>query len=517
MFKKLVLKFQEYIVKLGNFRKLKFQKSTVISTIIIIMVLLAFTLNGFLNKNSDDSSWALKIDNHYVSVREFEDIYRAFYKNYKMLKNEEELKRQLISKIALEKAMELEIQSYGYLVDDDFVLDFIKQNEDFAEDGKFSPHKFASFLKDKQISEASYIQDLKNSLIKDVAATGLENFTITSNYVASAIAYSRSEIRKGNIYTMNLDKIKFDRNYTKDDLYSFYNKNRILFKKPKEKFIRYIDAKVLYSKINYTPTPDNIARMRASYPQMKAKEAIQLFVNAYKCNMIENFAKDATRYGIGTMENIARVYDVEVQSENIVIKNDEKSMYVDNIAVNSVGLLKYGTKNCYDFKIVFVEKEKDPEYLPFDLVKKEITTEYIRNEKLKIAKERVENWNTNVVGNHLPGSFEKNLLNNLHFTETATFSVTRTQSGFDQKLLETIFTTDVNEFSKIIKIGDNYKVIQLKNIIQPPSIDKKLLAEVQSEVKQGKMSDLYYTYYMHLQDKYNIEINNNYFKTNVIK
>ncbi len=498
--------------KMSNFH---LNKTTILSTFVIILVLFGLIISSF-GKDSSDVSWALRIGNDYVGIREFDDMYRNFIRSKRLVGDDIELKKKFVSQLALEKSMELELKNYGFRIDDDLLIEIIKNDDMFKENGAFSPILFKNFLENQYITEREYMRAMRSNLVSDVVTSGMASVITSDDLTAEMIAKSREELRKGDIYIMDPKNIKISSAPSANTLYEFYNKNRNLFRKKKEKAIKIINMKDIYGKIDYQANEAAVDNMRSSFPGMKMGDAKRMFENAYKCKMIENLLKDIQSYNRERFENLAMAYDVSILEKNFTLGDDKLSGYVDRIATNSIGLGRYG-EQCYEVNMIFAESEKPVEYLSFDEARANVLKEYLKHEQGRLTDEMVNNWNSGVELKNNTYIEQLNILRKNGFAKNENFAYKRADQNINPEILEAIFTPNQESFSRVVRIGDVYKVAFISHILPVNAAQRDFALKVAESIHNEKKTDMYYLYYMYLQDKYDIEINGNYFKTYVIK
>ncbi len=152
--------------------------------IILIGGIFAFIgLGDYFRSTRGASTDAAIVDGHPITWRSVENIYqRVLYEQDVPAGSEQSLKFQIIAALSQRLALLMGLQSQGFRISQEQLLDTIKKVPQFEVDGKFSKEQFKTILSRMgYATEIDYIQDLSQDLLKNQLSEGLSVSTLEIN------------------------------------------------------------------------------------------------------------------------------------------------------------------------------------------------------------------------------------------------------------------------------------------------------------------------------------------------
>ncbi len=496
-------------------------KTSLISTALILMLILGFTISSFMGSKSDDGSWVFKIGNDHVSRIDFEKDLRKLEKMEQNFgKTDQEMKLMALNMLAVEKATNKELEKYGIKIDNDMVISIIKKDENFMKDGKFQKELFKNFLSQRNIAEEDFLHYMKSKIASQIALSFGEGFISDDQDIAKIIEKSRNQKRKFEVYSVKLSDIKVDLKITDDEKSKFYNENRDLFKHPMRKKISYINGIDMKNKISYNPPIESISSIAQTRKDLTGKEIGEFLTKSYVCQVLGSASKQVNSYE--AMENLAESYGVKIYEKELIFDDKiYKTKYRSAAQLNKgdIGFASDRGAECYDFEMLFVSDNNDKNYKTFDESRSQIEKEILKNRRLariEEIKKEVSKANDESINKNAGLS----VISSNGFKKTETKESIRKSEiiGKNGKIIEGVFTMKRGEVSDLVEHDEIYYAARVLEIIDFDGVLNDMsVKKLAQEIHNSKLSDVYKLYYMQLQKRYNIEINTGYFKTDVIR
>lgn len=490
------------------------KKEIWITTVIIILLLAGIIFGAFSDIFTDHGSWVVKIDEKYISVQDFEkELSKIKQDSQNLSKTSEELKRELLNIITIREVFEKEAKRYNVKITNDIVAKLIKKNASFHKDGKFSPDLFKAFLENNNVSEAYFIEHMKHKMIDSIVGSFGVNAITMDTDLAKLIDKSRKEQRLVDVYKLSVDKIKVDNNVSETEISDFYNKNRDLFIIPQKYNVSYIKGEDIYAKVQYNPSEDEVNYFISTNNVRNITKSVakEVLKTRYICQALQDMTQNI--HSSEDLENVKSIYGV----------NEYKDTEEEN--VNNSGkkegnvYLSFTGNECYNVRMNVIRSIAPVRYVDFEQSKSKIKDMIIKQRRADKAKDVVDDLNKMIAkDNTLYHNISRELLKN-GFVVNSGLLTTRDGGKISGAILNEIFVEHKYNFTKIVAEGDDtYEVAFLKNVIpSTKELSKDELKMFEDKIRNAKISDIYRLYYMNLQDRYDIKVNERYFGANVVK
>ncbi len=371
----------------------------------------------------------------------------------------------IIQKIASIKRLERHANDLGYVVSDHRIANEIRDIPQFQENGKFSPAAFDVVLRNSGLTESDVANDIRMRTLNNMVNTPINAKMKTPRFAVRAAYNARGASR-----TVDLATVKFAdfdvKSPTENDLREFYKQN-----------------------------PHRVAETRdVSYVMLPTEMDKP---DEYEKNLkIAQKMEDAI-IGGDSLSAAAKTYNARFKKyENITAQNLPDDKFFDNAMIARVfdmdsGIESEMIETREGFVIVRVDEIVPEHNAEFDSVKKDLTAEWTRAERRKLAYVRA---------NELLVDLNKNG----KLANKKTVTVTRTD-GATPSVLVAAFKNQVGQ-NTIVDDTDAFYVMRVIDE-KLPAVDDKKIDAMAGEV--SKMADAHIgaDYNAYLEREYPIKIN----------
>ena len=150
---------------------------------IIGMIILVFVLgaSNYLFNRSSYNKIVAKVDGESINIYDVNSLYHAHIKQYYSKQksyNQHDLdpktiKSQLLGSLINQMAVVIGLQNSGFIITDEYLVNVVKNDANFQDNGKFSVAKYANFLQKISLTELEYQQYLRKYFLIDQLRSGL--------------------------------------------------------------------------------------------------------------------------------------------------------------------------------------------------------------------------------------------------------------------------------------------------------------------------------------------------------
>lgn len=359
---------------------------------ILSLIIIVFVLWGVGRMREREQNVVGKIGKTEVTLNEYQDAVNRLTEGYKMVfgdKFDYKIFKDKIKNEAWDLIVERTIllnkaESLNLKVADTELVEEIKNQEAFKENGQFSKERYLAVLKYMKLSPALYEKDLERTIMVKKAMAIIKNaVNVNERDVKDLYELKNKKIKVGYqafSYKEFIKKVST----TEEEEKKYYGENKELFKKPERADILYYIASV----DEFLPTVKvNEEELKAYYDENKSEfhrpktyvlrhifkafgkkkeEAKKKIDEALKLLDKEDFSKVASRYNDdGTKSRGGFIGEVSLEQMSpkmaasvTILKKGERSQIVET---------EYG------YHIIKVEDIKEEGYKNFDEVKQELT------------------------------------------------------------------------------------------------------------------------------------------------
>jgi peptidyl-prolyl cis-trans isomerase D len=138
----------------------------------------------------------------------------------------------LLDKMIERQAINLEFARLNLLVSNATIKNNVKSLKEFQNNGQFDYSKYEEMLKQAGISERMLVQDMRQQFINQQYFGSLTGATYLPKFYKDLLLQSMEQKRTFAIISIDADKINVTAQPSKDDLKTFYETNKDIFKKP---------------------------------------------------------------------------------------------------------------------------------------------------------------------------------------------------------------------------------------------------------------------------------------------
>ena len=466
-----------------NFSKTLFAK---ILLVIIIIPFVFWGMGGMFN--SGNSNNIAKVNNYSISTQDFMNYLNNANLDSELIKKNinNNVIEELLSKLISEKLIEMEIQNLNISISDRSLVNRIKKDKNFLDDGGlFSRIKYEKFLLSQNLSATIFEKKIKDNELKK------KLFSYVSGGIKSPL-FITNNIFKEQTGKIEISYINLDKNYKKENAFSdFEIKSYISANSDKFKE-DYIDFS--YAKI----TPMNL---------IGSNEFNELFFK--KIDEMEN--KISNGFDFNT---IVKEFKLEqLSKKNYIINNNDdaivKKIYKNRLEEN----IKLSDEN--DFYLIYKIKKINkilPNFKNKNFVKKIRKILYEANKY-----EFNQNLFTQIIEKKIIKSDFVKMSDEI---ENTVINSIKDNTIFTIDSIKLLYSLPINSYTLI---SDNKRNVYLALIKNINKLDiKENSSEFNTYYKQSniRMRDaIYSSYDLLISEKYKVTVNNktldrvkNYFK-----
>ena len=455
-----------------NFSKTLFAK---ILIVIIIIPFIFWGMGGVFN--SGNSNNIAKINNYSVSTQEFIDfINQSKIKPEVIKKNiENNVLNELLSMLVSEKLLEMEIEDLNIFISDKILVNKIKNNKNFQDDKeKFSRTKYEKFLLTQNLTATRFEKELKKNELKK------KLFAYVAGGIKSPFFFSnKTYIEENKI--IELEMINLENQYQKKSNFSDKDLNICITDNEEELKEEYVNFS--YLKIR----PNNLTG---------SEEFDEGFFK--KIDEIEN--------------DISNGIEIDELAKKIKIQIINKKKFIPGEKENKIHNKIYQKRNENKTQLI----DENEFYILFQInkIEKNLPTLDNLNFKNKIKntlyqKKKYE-YNKNIID-----KINNKKFNNLDFKEISNqkfekinLKSIKDDEKFSVDAIKLLYSLPMNSFTLTADKKNNIYLVKINKISQSNLYkESKLIEEYSKKSNQKIKNDIFESYDIYIDKKYEIEIN----------
>ena len=459
--------------KLKNFSKSK------LGAVVVFIVALPFVFFGmgsvFQNKDTNNVA---KINDYNISTKNFTNHIRSLGISSEVIRNnlDQNILEEILSDLLAKKFIELEIDYYDLLISDEQLVKIIKKNKNFLDqNSKFDRIKYEKFLIENNLNASDFERRLKNRELEKKLFFVLNGGINVPEFVVKK--YYRYENSKIDLRFISLDNFyKKKSQFTDTEITNYIQNNNENLQRD------FIDFN--YVKI----TPKNLIGTE-EYNETFFSEIDDIE------NNISNFSD--LKSLLNSYENI----NIEKKSNYTLTDNDDSFKEVfNNRFDNGIQIVD---KN--DFILIFQVKNienKIPDVTDNNF-KNFILATLVEKEKFDLNKKIIDKINANKFSD---ADFE-NVSSNKSLFKNIELNSVKDNNFFEINSVEYIYSLPEKSF--LLASDEKGKIYLAKiNKIKTQNIEnkKKDFDTYYVKTHEKLKNDVFSTYDLYLNDKYNIKI-----------
>jgi len=371
----------------------------------------------------------------------------------------------VIKKIATIKRIEKHADDLGYVVSDHKIANEIRAIPQFQENGKFSPAAFDVVLRNSGLTESDVANDIRMKAVNKMVNAPIDEKIRTPKFAVRAAYNARGASR-----TIDLATVKFAdfdvKSPTEEQLREFYKQN-----------------------------PHRVAETRnISYVMLPTKMDQP---DEYEKNLKIAQKMEDDIIGGETLAAAAKAHNAKFkQYENVTAQKLPDDKFFDNAMIARVFDMDAGVESEMietrdGFVIVRIDKITPEHNAEFDSVKKDLTNEWTRAERRKLAYVRA---NELLVDLNKIGKLDNK----------KTLNVTRTD-GAAPAVLVAAFKNGIGE-NAIADDAESFYVLHIEKE-KLPAVDDKKLESMNTEISKMSAGHIRADFDAYLEREYPIKIN----------
>ena len=433
----------------------------------------------------------VKIDSEKVTAQSFVEYVNRLNLNEQQRDNlaKTDLLDRILSDYIGKKIVALEIINLGINLNNKALKEIIVNDKTFQKDNKFSRTEYEKFLLESRLSAAMFEQNVAEQEKKRQLLTFLSEGIILPEYLIEKEYVSENQIK--TISYLPLDDLYSKYLIPEEEVKKTYESNKNLFMQD-------------FKKINYVELLPNNLTGQKEYNEAYFK----------KIDEIENGVLDGIK-----MKDFVEEYNLslEVLESVNILKRDKKGKEL--VSINKELFNKiYNIKEINKPELININNK----YYLSEILTIEKISKGLKDEKIKeaiISQLRLKNTiesNTKIVKEMSEGKFNQDQFfkfskeNNLEIKKTTIKNINN-EDIFNSDIIKEIFKINDGELELITnsQFTKNYLVLAEKTNKLPFSVNNKDYKKYKSKAKLNLANQIYSEYDKTVNDKYNIEINEN--------
>jgi len=449
----------------------------IVFTGIIIIVFGAWGIGDLFS--SGNKNVIAKIDDKKIYVKDFVNSTRIYVQQNKKNQLNNNDYSIILNKLISEKIYEKFSEDLNIKINDQALAYYIKNNDNFKEDGLFSRTKYEKYLLLNNLNASTVEEYFKKELIKTLSIQVFINGIATTNYHINKLEDEFLKQISANYYKLNVKN-----NITKEDIEKYFSQNKSRFSLGEMRDGNIV--KLNYKSLGFKEQNDQFYKLLNNIEN-------DLINNLNYSDLVKKYnlktlaIKKINKFGLD--ENGLQIEKNEI-AENLFSLNENFKTEIFDI--NNVKHL-INLEKKYNNGEINLNSRVENEIIKILNFKKniEISQEIIKSNDKAIFKNTANKYSLKI-----ESIFFNNLLDN--------------KKIFNQQNMEKIFNT---KESKVIHINENNEIylVKVKKISKNKNKIDNLNEILKSQVKQEFQSLILRDLDKYLVNKYPIRINEKVF------
>lgn len=361
--------------------------------ILLVILLASFVLwgAGDMIRNSS-SSVVMKVGDVSYSAQEFNimlgEQVNAISNQFGVEIDKEMLQDPMFQNIVLNQIINKslllqEAKSSGLLVSDEMVKYEIATIPYFQKDGRFNKDQFQMFLSNTGMSEARFIEVLKNDIISQNMASIFNVSRSVPEIKARNLAAARLSNREFKVIEISEDSVKLNQLPSDEDLKEIYEKHKESFSIPEKRDVSYIEFSINDVKSEIKVKDEELhevykARKSLFIVPEKRKVKHIIFASSQQAQK----AQEAIKSG-KTFEEVAKDYgkDKKVTDLGEITKEGLQTDIAEAVFSIHEGEFTDVKKSPLGYHIFHVSLIKNQSEKPYSEVKSDLEKSYVNEKK----------------------------------------------------------------------------------------------------------------------------------------
>ena len=429
------------------------------------------------------------IDSEKVSAQSFAQYVTRLNLSDKQRENlsKSSLLDKILSDYIGKKIISLEIKNQGINLSNQSLKEIITTDETFLEDGKFSRTKYEKFLLESGISAPIFENNIAEQEEKRQLLTFLSEGLLLPKALIKKEFENENQIK--TIQYLDLNKIYKNVQIKDEEIKKNYEKNKNIFTQE-------------FKKISYTELLPNDLTGQKEYNETYFS----------KINEIENSILDGDK-----LSSFSKIFNLSLTTINETNrlkknKNGKEIKKIDEILFSKI----FSTSDVNNTQLININNK----YYLSEVIKVDQVTRTLDDVEIKEAiisqlkiKHIIEN-NTNIVKEMSEGKFRKEQFdklgkdNNIEI-KNITLNGIKDEAVFDADIIREIFKVVDGKLQLITdsSLSKNYLIFSDKTKKLPFNENIKDYKQYKSKAKLALANEIYSTFDININDKYNVKIN----------
>lgn len=153
-------------------------------------------------------------------------------------------RRAVLDQLVNRRLLQVEARERKVLVADEVLRDYIASIPELQENGKFSPERYASLVRDQGMSEVGFEQMLRQDLLLRQMTAVLGESSLLSKTALGVVQASMAEKRTIQEVRIGLDSFRSQVSVSDDDLQKEYDRDHKAYEQPEQARAEYVTLSV---------------------------------------------------------------------------------------------------------------------------------------------------------------------------------------------------------------------------------------------------------------------------------
>lgn len=312
--------------------------------------------------------------------------------------SEEGLRNDALNQLVQEQLILHTVDSDGYAVSDQAVLDVIGKLDAFQTNGQFDKNLYNELLQAKGLTSAGFVQQVKVGLIRDQFVRGIVDTTLVDDSEVDDFYRLNNQIRDIEYITLPIADYVDNVSVRADELQKNYQQNEHLYKTPEQVSVDYVELSLANLMAEIKPTETELkafyesekesftveGRRRASHILFEAPDGTAEKESEAKRKLAEEVLLKIQQGG--DYIALAEEYSDDIGSAKnggdlgIINKGMMDDMFEEALSQLTVNQVSEVTQTAYGFHIIKLTELEEPKVQSYEDAKEKVLLSYKQQE-----------------------------------------------------------------------------------------------------------------------------------------
>jgi parvulin-like peptidyl-prolyl isomerase len=463
-------------------KKIRQIASGVALKLVVGLVILSFVVFGvasFLSQSGD--VWAIKIGDKKISYKKVQQDINNYRNNLLALieQNPEQqsqieqmlqsnyLQKQAVNSIIANNVQEQFAKDLKVFADESLIYqEIVKQKVFHNKEGKFDKQLFQNFLKNKQLSESMYVNDITNQVGGQIIQNSIIMASPINNNLALDLYLFNQNTLIYDLLEIKSENVAVDKEVSESEIIALYTKNPKSYQTPELRKVQYaiLDKKLATqnAEISEQEIIDYYQQNQQRYQLPETRDIYHLMFDSKEKanNFISEFNKKSTENFQQNFVDLAKTISTK-KLEEISIVGVAKGQILPELEKEIFSLqpnqLSFVIESKAGFHVVLLNKINAPQTLELNKVKEQINKKLLLEKQNKVFVKLLKEINDFTLISKSFDDFAKNFAVSIVDVKEkiAKNQKTHKETEMLPNFINQVFTANINQISKPIPFDEN--------------------------------------------------------------